>query len=133
MLSRPSKTLTPGSYRAYLAPSAVNEIIGLMSWGGFGLKSHRTKSTPLIRMVEDGRTLAASVSLRERHARGLAPEFTGSGFIKPDQVQLIKDGRYRDCLVSPRSAMEYDSVTNTGSYRSTGTHCGRRNSDTRDC
>jgi len=115
MLSRPSKTLEPGSYRAYLAPSAVNEIIGLMSWGGFGLKSHRTKSTPLIRMVEDGRTLAASVSLREHHARGLAPEFTGSGFIKPDQVQLIKDGRYRDCLVSPRSAMEYDSVTNADS------------------
>jgi predicted Zn-dependent protease len=115
ILSRPAKTLAPGSYRAYLAPSAVNEIIGMMSWGGFGLKSHRTKITPLIQMVEQGRSMAASISLSENHARGLAPLFTSSGFIKPGQVQLIKDGHYQDCLVSPRSAMEYDSVTNAES------------------
>ena len=89
MLSRPSRTLEPGSYRAYLAPSAVNEIISMMSWGGFGLKSHRTKSTPLLQMVEQDRALDTSISLREHHARGLAPIFTGSGFIKPDHVQLI--------------------------------------------
>ena len=112
MLSRPSRTLEPGSYRAYLAPSAVNEIISMMSWGGFGLKSHRTKSTPLLQMVEQDRALDTSISLREHHARGLAPIFTGSGFIKPDHVQLIKDGRYLDCLISSRSAMEYDKVTN---------------------
>ena len=112
MLSWPSRTLEPGSYRAYLAPSAVNEIISMMSWGGFGLKSHRTKSTPLLQMVEQDRALDTSISLREHHARGLAPIFTGSGFIKPDHVQLIKDGRYLDCLISSRSAMEYDKVTN---------------------
>jgi len=115
MLSRPSKTLDPGCYRAYLAPSAVSEIIHLMAWGGFGLKSHRTKTTPLIQMLEQGRTLAASISLRENHARGLAPLFTGSGFMKPEQVQLIHGGCYQDCLVSSRSAMEYDSVTNAES------------------
>jgi len=115
IISRPSKTIAPGCYRAYLAPSAVSEIVNLMSWGGFGLKSHRTKTTPLIQMLEQGRTLAASISLRENHARGLAPIFTGSGFIKPEQVQLIKSGTYQDCLVSSRSAMEYDSVTNAES------------------
>jgi predicted Zn-dependent protease len=112
ILSRPAKTPEPGEYRAYLAPSAVNEIISMMSWGGFGLKNHRTKTTSLIQMVEQGRTLAGSVSLREHNARGLAPIFTGSGFIKPDEVQLISDGHYQDCLVSSRSAMEYDTVTN---------------------
>ena len=115
MLSRTSKKLQPGGYRAYLAPSAVNEIISLMAWGGFGLKSHRTKTTPLIQMLEQGRTLAESVSLRENHARGLAPRFTRSGFIKPDQVELIRHGRYQDCLVSARSAMEYGSETNAES------------------
>ena len=115
ILSRPSKTIEPGSYRAYLAPAAVSEIINLMSWGGFGLKSHRTKTTPLIQMLEQGRTLDSSISLRENHARGLAPIFTSSGYIKPEQVQLIKNGRYQDCLVSSRSAMEYGSVTNVES------------------
>jgi len=115
VLARPSKTIEPGSYRAYLAPAAVNEIIGLTAWGGFGLKSHRTKTTPLIQMLEQGRTLSAEISLRENHARGLAPMFTSSGFIKPNQVQLIDSGRYQDCLVSPRSAKEYHSVTNAES------------------
>ena len=112
ILARPTKTLVPGAYRAYLAPSAVSEIISMMAWGGFGLKSHRTKSTPLIQMVDQGRTLASSVSLREYHGRGLAPMFTGSGFIKPDEVQLIEYGQYKDCLVSARSAKEYASTTN---------------------
>ena len=115
MISRPSKTIDPGRYRAYLAPSAVNEIINLVSWGGFGLKSHRTKSTPLIQMLEQGRTLSSSISLSENHARGLAPKFTSDGFIKPDRVQLINRGIYQDCLASSRSAMEYDSVTNAES------------------
>ncbi len=115
VLAKPVKNIAPGSYRAYLAPSAVSEIMGMISWGGFGLKSHRTKSTPLIQMVEQNRTLASNISLRENHARGLAPVFTGSGFIKPQHVQLIESGRYKDCLVSPRSEMEYDSVTNAGS------------------
>ncbi len=115
MISRPSKTIGPGSYRAYLAPSAVNEIISLVSWGGFGLKSHRTKTTPFIQMLEQGRTLASSISLSENHARGLAPIFTSDGFIKPDRVQLINNGVYHDCLTSSRSAKEYDSVTNTES------------------
>jgi predicted Zn-dependent protease len=112
ILERPSKILEPGAYRAYLAPSAVSEIISMMAWGGFGLKSHRTKGTPLIKMVDEGRTLASSVSLREYHGRGLAPMFTGSGFIKPDHVQLIGNGEYKDCLVSARSAKEYTSKTN---------------------
>ncbi|NNL06939.1 MAG: hypothetical protein HKO86_04380 [Gammaproteobacteria bacterium] len=112
ILERPAKTLKPGAYRAYLAPSAVSEIISMMAWGGFGLKSHRTKGTPLIQMVEQGRTLSSAVSLREYHGRGLAPMFTGSGFIKPDEVQLIENGLYKDCLVSARSAKEYDSTTN---------------------
>ncbi|MBE9563712.1 MAG: hypothetical protein IMF17_00605 [Proteobacteria bacterium] len=115
VLAKPAKTIEPGSYRAYLAPSAVKEIMAMLSWGGFGLKSHRTKSTPLIQMLEQNRTLASTISLRENHARGLAPVFTGSGYIKPEQVQLIESGHYKDCLVSPRSAMEYHSVSNAGS------------------
>jgi predicted Zn-dependent protease len=115
VISKPSKTIKPGRYRAYLAASAVSEIIGLMSWGGFGLKSHRTKETPLLQMLEQGRTLDTAISVRENHARGLAPGFTSSGFIKPEQVQLIVSGHYKDCLVSPRSAIEYNSVTNAES------------------
>jgi len=115
IVAKPAKTIEPGRYRVYLAPSALQEIVGTMSWGGFGLKSHRTKSTPLLEMVEQGRRLAPALSITEDHARGLAPGFTSSGFIKPDLVRLIEQGRYADCLVSPRSAVEYNSVANAES------------------
>ncbi len=112
ILAKPARTIEPGCYRVYLAPSALEDIVNTIAWGGFGLKSHRTKSTPLLEMIEQGRRLSPFVSITEDHARGLAPGFTSSGFIKPAQVQLIEQGRYADCLVSPRSAMEYGSVAN---------------------
>jgi len=115
IVAKPAKTIAPGHYRVYLAPSALQEIAGMMSWGGFGLKSHRTKTTPLLEMVEQGRRLAPAISITEDHARGLAPGFTSSGFIKPDAVHLIEQGQYADCLVSPRSAVEYGSVANAES------------------
>jgi len=115
VIAKPAKTIAPGQYRVYLAPSALEEIIGMMSWGGFGLKSHRSKTTPLLEMIEQGRQLAATISISEEHSRGLVAGFTSSGFIKPARVQLIEQGRYADCLVSPRSAIEFDSEINTGS------------------
>lgn len=113
IVAQPAKTIEPGQYRVYLAPSALEEIIGMMAWGGFGLKSHRTKSTPLLEMVEQGRRLSPSLSITEDHTHGLTPGFTSSGFIKPASVQLIEQGQYADCLVSPRSAMEYGNVSNS--------------------
>ncbi|MGB2824335.1 MAG: metallopeptidase TldD-related protein, partial [Phycisphaerae bacterium] len=114
ILSRPAKTIEPGEYRVYLVPEALRELVQTVAWGGFGLKSHRTKSTSLLRMVEDGATLHASVTLRENTAEGMTADFTGGGFIKPGSVTLIEEGRYKDCLVSPRSAKEYGEETNAG-------------------
>ncbi len=114
ILSQPAKTIEPGEYRVYLAPKAVEEFLGTMAWGGFGLKSHRTKATSLLKMVEEGATLHPAVTLRENTAEGMTANFTDSGFIKPPAVTLIEGGRYKDCLVSPRSAKEYGEETNAG-------------------
>lgn len=112
VLARPARTIQPGRYRVYLTPTALGEVIDLLSWGGFGLKSHRTAQTPLLRMIEVGTTLNPEVNITEHHATGLTPPFTGTGFIKPDRVELIKDGAYQDCLADTRSAMEYTAPVN---------------------
>ncbi len=114
VLARPGKTVDPGEYRVYLAPAAMEDLVGMLNWGGFGLKSHRTKSTPLLKMIAEGATFSPSVTLRENTAGGMAPDFTSSGYIKPDSVTLIGQGRYQDCLVGPRSGKEY-GVPVTGS------------------
>ncbi len=112
ILERPARTIEPGRYRVYLSPTALNEIIGMLAWGGFGLKSHRTKHTVLIKMVEEKRTLHPSVTILENTKDGLTANFQGEGFLKPEKVTLIEKGAYRDCLVSPRSAREYGVPTN---------------------
>ncbi|MCO5170039.1 MAG: metallopeptidase TldD-related protein [Planctomycetes bacterium] len=112
-------SIKPGQYRVYLTPAALYELVGLLSWGGFGLKAHRTKQTPLIRMIEGDARLAPGVSITEHTAQGVAPNFQGAGFIRPERVDLIKDGAFAQCLVSPRSAQEYGVPTNGASSRET--------------
>ena len=115
VLAQPARTLRPGRYRVYLAPAALHEILGVLSWGGFGLRAHRTKTTPLIKMIQEGARLHPSLCVLENTAEGIAPDFQGAGFIRPDRVTLIDAGAYRDCLVSPRSAAEYGVETNGAS------------------
>lgn len=115
VLGRPPRTIPPGRYRVYLAPTALNDILEMLSWGGFGLKDHRTKQTTLLKMVEEGVYLHPAITIRENTRDGVAPNFQGAGFIKPDHVTLIEAGVFHDCLVSPRSAKEYDVPTNGAS------------------
>lgn len=110
-LARNARTLAPGGYRAYLAPAAMEEIMTMLSWGGFSLADHRTGTTPLIRMREGAR-LSPCITLTENIAGGLAPQFQAEGFVKPDVVTLIRDGAYVDCLASPRAAAEFGIAQN---------------------
>jgi predicted Zn-dependent protease len=112
-LGRDPMNLEPGDYRTYLAPRAMEELVQLMShYGAFGRRAHETRQTPLLRMIADDATLSPLVSISEDTAGGVAPNFQSAGFIRPDQVPLVVDGRYADTLVSPRSAQEYGVATN---------------------
>jgi predicted Zn-dependent protease len=111
-LARPARKVAPGRYRVYLAPSALEELFDLLAWGGFSLRAHRSKTTPLLRMIEHGARLAPSLHASENLAGGLAPDFQEQGFLRPPTVELVAGGVYRDCLVSPRSAIEYGVATN---------------------
>ncbi|HEY5700518.1 MAG TPA: metallopeptidase TldD-related protein [Gammaproteobacteria bacterium] len=115
LLARPARALTPGRYRAYLAPEAVAEILSLVSWGGFSIQNHRTKSTPLARMITEGKRLDPRISLAEDHASGFTPRFTHEGFLTPAQVDLIDKGAYAACLAGARSAREFNVPVNAGS------------------
>lgn len=111
-LARNPVSLKPGRYRTYLAPAALTELIDMMSWGGFSLEAHRTRQTPLLRMVTEGASLHPSVRISEDIGNGVAPNFQSQGFLRPDEVLLIDKGEYNDWLVSPRSAQEYGVATN---------------------
>ncbi|QJR15638.1 metallopeptidase TldD-related protein [Usitatibacter palustris] len=111
-LAEPPRTLTPGAYRAFIAPAAMNEILGMLSWAGFGLKSRNTKQSALIRMSDGDARFHPMVSIKENTADGVACAFQREGFVRPDAVSLVEKGALASPLVSPRSAREYGVATN---------------------
>lgn len=113
LLARPSRALSPGAYRAYLAPAAMAELVGLLGWDGFGIKAQRTRASPLNALVEGAKSLSPLVSLSENIAGGVAADFDALGFEKPQRIPLIVAGKHAGSLVSPRSAREY-GVETTG-------------------
>jgi predicted Zn-dependent protease len=112
IIGRPAKTIDPGAYRVYLAPPAVAEILTVLSWTGFGEKSHRTKQTVFLKMLTGDARLDERITLAENTAESTGPAFGSSGFLKPPKVELIKKGLYVGVLCSPRSAKEYGVPTN---------------------
>ncbi len=111
LISRPAKSLPPGKYRAYLAPSAMEEIAGLLCWGGFSGRMLRTKQSALEKM-QRGAMLDARVSLAEDTAAGVAPSFQSEGFARPPHVALVANGGLVGSLVSPRTAREFELPAN---------------------
>ena len=111
-LGEKPRDLAPGPYRAFISPAAMTEILGMLSWAGFGLKSRNTKQSALIRMADQDARLSTLVTLRENTREGIASGFQGEGFVRPDTVSLVDAGALSSPLVSPRSAREYGVATN---------------------
>lgn len=111
LVARPAKTLTPGAYRAYLAPTALQEVAALLCWDGFSGRALATEQSPLARMKSEAR-LDARVGISEDLEGGVAPAFQGEGFARPVRVPLIEAGRLVGSMVSPRTAREFSLAEN---------------------
>lgn len=112
IMKREPRTVAPGKYRVFLAPAAVQEFLGTLSWGGFGVYAHRKKHASLLRLSEGEAQLDPRVTITENTLDGVAPGFQHEGFVKPDRVVLVEGGRFGQPLVSPRSAREFGVPAN---------------------
>jgi predicted Zn-dependent protease len=108
-----ARTVLPGKYRAYIAPDAVNDLLGMLGWGGFSCKAQRTRTSPLLRLASGEASFHPSVHLVEDREKGLSPGFTSEGFAKSPRVTLIDAGRPAEVLISPRSAQEFGLQPNS--------------------
>jgi predicted Zn-dependent protease len=117
-LSRPAVTLKPGSYRAYLAPAAMDEIAGMLCWGGFSAQALATGNSALQRLYNGDAQLHPLVSFSEQVSGSLSPAFSDEGSPRLD-VPLIQQGKALQRLVSARSAAEFELLANgADSYES---------------
>lgn len=110
-LGRPAITLKPGSYRAYLAPAAMDEIAGMLCWGGFSAQALATGNSPLQRLYNGDAQLSPRVSFSEQVSGSLSPAFSDEGSPRRDLL-LIGEGRALERLVSARSAAEFAQQAN---------------------
>lgn len=110
-LGRPLKTLAPGQYRAYFAPSAMEEIVDLLGWGGFSAQAVANKNCPLQRLYAGEATLSPLVSIAEQVSGSISPAFSGEGYPRSD-LRLIDQGRALEQLTSARSAAELQRQAN---------------------
>ncbi len=108
ILRRPAAAIKPGTYRAYLAPGAMEEVFGLLNWQSFGARAQKTRKAPIEKLVRGEVSLSPRVSVTENTAQGIAPNFDGFGFRKPEKIPLIEKGKHVGALVSARSGREYD-------------------------
>ena len=113
LLTRPVKALPRGSYRTYLAPAAVADIIDIIVWGGgLGEAALRQGNSAFGKLEKGEGTLSEQFSLGEDFQRTSLPRFNSSGEIAPARLSLIEGGRWKNSLVSGRSAKEYGKPSN---------------------
>jgi predicted Zn-dependent protease len=95
----PAATLAPGEYRAYLAPAALEEIVSIITWGGFSAQAIASKGSSLQRLYAGEQSLSPLVSLDEQISGSLSPAFSAEGYPRSD-VTLIKAGKAEGQLVT---------------------------------
>ncbi len=110
-LAQPPQTIKPGKYRTYLAPAAVADLVGMMSWGGLS-ESDMQQGQSGLAQLREGQQLSDLFTLQENFSHGLVPQFNHLGEITPQQLPLIITGQLVNTLVNTRTAREYQKVSN---------------------
>ena len=113
-LGRTAHVLAPGQYRAYLAPAALEEIISIITWGGFSAQAIASKGSSLQRLYAGEQSLSPLVTVTEQISGSLSQAFSTEGYPRND-VTLIDAGQAHGQLVNSRSAAEYGLSTNGAS------------------
>ncbi len=115
LMNRDSKKVARGDYRVYLAPSAVNELLGTLSWGGVSMSAHQQGNGSLKDLWQMKKKMSPKFTLKEDYSLGLAPRFNDAGEVSPAELMLIEKGEFKNFLVSTRTANEYKLESNFAS------------------
>jgi predicted Zn-dependent protease len=111
-LARSPKPIAKGTYRTYLAPAAVAELVGMLSWGGVSEAAVQQGRSALALLHKGEKSLSPHFTLRENFQRGTVPQFNNLGEVAPIDLPIIAAGKLANTLVSSRSAKEYQRPAN---------------------
>jgi predicted Zn-dependent protease len=112
ILEKTPKKLERGSYRTYLAPDCIADLLGMISYGAFGEASIRQSESPLRLLRSGERKLSPLMNVAEDFRGGEVPQFNSVGRIAADHTPLIEKGELRNTMISSRSAKEFNLQAN---------------------
>lgn len=112
LMNRPWHQLERGKYRCYLAPDAVADLVGMLSWCGVSFKDYKIGNSSL-KKLHDGKHWNKKFNLSEDLSSGAVPTFNNNGEVATPKISIIKEGRLENFLTTPRSAKEYDVDNST--------------------
>ena len=114
-LDRSPRKIQPGHYRTYLAPSAMPELVNMMSWGGVSEADLQQSGSWMLAMRNDRRKLSSQLTLVDNFTRGTVPRFNELGEIAPEELVIVGQGSLENSLISSRTAKEYGLISNGAS------------------
>ena len=112
LLSKEKKNLNPGKLPVYLAPSAVNEVLGMFNWHGVQGSAMAEKQSVFMDLYLRSKKLSPLFNLRENFDLKLSPRFNTSGEISENIVEIIKKGQLISPLVSSTTHKKYGLTPN---------------------
>jgi len=106
-LKIPARKINPGPMDVYLAPSALNEVFGLLNWNGWSRKAFETSPHPFKMLAEKKKTFSGQINIRENFELGWAPPFNELGQKTKTHLPLIQSGHLHQLLINQRTAQEF--------------------------
>ncbi|MGF6753392.1 TldD/PmbA family protein [Paraburkholderia sp. GAS42] len=106
VLGRSPRVLSPGRYRTYFAPTALQELLGTASYTSFSARTQATARSGFYRLHTGEVALDPRVTLTEDLDLNITPRFNDDGYQR-DSVPLVVAGRSAGQLTNARSAREY--------------------------
>ncbi|MEB3291704.1 MAG: metallopeptidase TldD-related protein [Synechococcales bacterium] len=111
-LAQPAKRIERGQYRTYLAPTAIAEMLYMLSWGGVSEADLQQGNSCLAMLRQGDKHLSPKFNLRENFQHGLVPRFNEFGEMAPLLLPIIQSGELVNSLISSKTAKEYGLVAN---------------------
>ena len=112
LLKKEQVKIKPGSYRTYLAPMAVAEIIQIFNWRAVSRSAYEQGFAPLKKLYTKECLFSAKFSLIENNELGLNSHFNSQGEISPKNLPIIENGELKNFLINTATAKEYKLVSN---------------------
>ena len=111
-LEAAASKISKGSYRTYLAPAAVDDLIQMFSWGCISEAAIQQGDSPLRHVRSGERRFSPLFQLSEDFSGGDIPRFNSEGELAPERLTLINGGVLKSSLISSRTAKEYNIPSN---------------------